>query len=71
MAHAPKHQGNQLHGGGWNLQRQDEVALSIPITNGASFLSQAEPPMFITEMRQGVPCWFELSSTDPDKSFAL
>lgn len=27
--------------------------------------------MFITEMRQGVPCWFELSSTEPEKSFAF
>ena len=27
--------------------------------------------MFITEMRQGVPCWFELSSTDAEKSFAF
>jgi predicted enzyme related to lactoylglutathione lyase len=27
--------------------------------------------MFITEMRPGVPCWFELSSTDPEKSFAF
>ncbi len=27
--------------------------------------------MFITEMREGVPCWFELASTDPEKSFAF
>jgi uncharacterized protein len=27
--------------------------------------------MFITEMRQGVPCWFELASTDPEKSFSF
>ncbi len=27
--------------------------------------------MLITEMRQGVPCWFELASTDPDRSFAF
>jgi uncharacterized protein len=27
--------------------------------------------MLITEMRQGAPCWFELASTDPEKSFAF
>lgn len=27
--------------------------------------------MLITEMPQGVPCWFELSSTDAEKSFAF
>ncbi|MBL8890058.1 MAG: VOC family protein [Planctomycetaceae bacterium] len=27
--------------------------------------------MQITEMRQGIPCWFELASTDPDKSAAF
>lgn len=27
--------------------------------------------MLITETPQGAPCWFELSSTDPDKSFAF
>jgi uncharacterized protein len=27
--------------------------------------------MQITEIRHGVPCWFELSSTDPDKSYAF
>jgi uncharacterized protein len=27
--------------------------------------------MFIAEMHRGVPCWFELSSTDPEKSFAF
>jgi predicted enzyme related to lactoylglutathione lyase len=27
--------------------------------------------MLITEMRQGIPCWFELSSTDAEQSFAF
>lgn len=27
--------------------------------------------MIITEMRPGAPCWFELSSTNPDRSFAF
>jgi uncharacterized protein len=27
--------------------------------------------MLITEMRQGAPCWFELSSTDPERSYAF
>ncbi len=27
--------------------------------------------MQITEMKQGIPCWFELSSTDPEQSYAF
>ena len=27
--------------------------------------------MHITAMKQGIPCWFELSSTDPEQSYAF